>query len=66
MEEIPPHIASETKGPRILGIFWAFYTVSILMVSARLYIRARWLKNIGLDDYIIAASMVWVSSPFNT
>ncbi|KAL2812682.1 hypothetical protein BDW59DRAFT_176925 [Aspergillus cavernicola] len=27
------------------------------MVSIWLYIRARWLKNIGLDDYIIAASM---------
>ncbi|KAL2842308.1 hypothetical protein BJX68DRAFT_257838 [Aspergillus pseudodeflectus] len=61
MAEIPPHIASQTKGPRILGIFWAFYTVSLLMVSARLYIRARWLKNIGLDDYIIAASMVMLT-----
>ncbi|KAL3489188.1 hypothetical protein BJX62DRAFT_226740 [Aspergillus germanicus] len=61
MEQIPSHIASETKGPRILGIFWAFYTVSVLMVSARLYIRARWLKNIGLDDYIIAASMVMLT-----
>jgi hypothetical protein len=65
MADIPPHIASQTKGPRILGIFWAFYAVSLLMVSARLYIRARWLKNIGLDDYIIAASMVCVSSTFN-
>ncbi|KAL4816815.1 hypothetical protein BDW67DRAFT_184286 [Aspergillus spinulosporus] len=53
---------SETKGPRILGVFWAFFAVSVIMVSARLYIRARWLRNIGLDDYIIAASMIMVSS----
>ncbi|KAL3441959.1 hypothetical protein BJX65DRAFT_321756 [Aspergillus insuetus] len=61
MAEISPHIASETKGPRTLGIFWAFYAVSVLMVSARLYIRAKWLKNTGLDDYIIAASMVMLT-----
>ncbi|KAL2844821.1 hypothetical protein BJY01DRAFT_235157 [Aspergillus pseudoustus] len=58
---IPPHIASQTKGPRILGIFWAFYAVSVLMVSARLWIQARWLRNIGLDDYLIAASMVMLT-----
>ncbi|KAL4804194.1 hypothetical protein BDV18DRAFT_162602 [Aspergillus unguis] len=57
-----PNYASETKGPRILGAFWAFYTVSVLMVAARLYIRARWLRNIGLDDYIIAVCMVFVSA----
>lgn len=58
MESITPEYASQTKGPRILGVFWAFYLVSVLLVSARLYIRIRWLKNIGLDDYIIAVAMV--------
>ncbi|RDW63230.1 uncharacterized protein DSM5745_10341 [Aspergillus mulundensis] len=53
--------ADQTKGPRILGVFWAFYTVSVFMVTARLYIRARWLRNIGLDDYIIAVSMVMLT-----
>ncbi|KAL4920631.1 hypothetical protein BDW62DRAFT_8575 [Aspergillus aurantiobrunneus] len=53
--------ASETKGPRILGVFWAFFIVSVLMVSARLYIRARWLRNIGLDDYLIAVSMIMLT-----
>ncbi|OJK01988.1 hypothetical protein ASPACDRAFT_40804 [Aspergillus aculeatus ATCC 16872] len=46
--------ASQTKGPKILGVFWAFFSVSAVTVSARLYIRSRMLKNIGLDDYIIA------------
>ncbi len=58
MNQITPEYASQTKGPRILGVFWSFFLVSVLMVSARLYIRMRWLKNIGLDDYIIAVAMV--------
>ncbi|KAL4737417.1 hypothetical protein BDV11DRAFT_191701 [Aspergillus similis] len=53
---------SQTKGPRILGVFWTFFAVSVIMVSARLYIRARWLRNIGLDDYIVAASMIMLTS----
>jgi hypothetical protein len=51
---------NQTKGPRILGVFWAFFSVSVVMVSARLYIRARMLRNIGLDDYIIVAAMVCI------
>jgi hypothetical protein len=58
MAAISPEYANQTKGPRIIGLFWAFFSVSVLLVSARLYIRARMLKNIGLDDYIIATAMV--------
>ncbi|KAL4804191.1 hypothetical protein BDV18DRAFT_166309 [Aspergillus unguis] len=57
-----PKYARETKGPEILGVFWALYIVSLLMVAARLYTRALWLRNIGLDDYIIAVCMVLVSA----
>ncbi|KAJ5508188.1 hypothetical protein N7527_010331 [Penicillium freii] len=53
---------NQKKGTRILGVFWAFYSVSVVMVSLRLYIRARMLKNIGLDDYIIVVAMVMVTS----
>ncbi|KAJ5384077.1 hypothetical protein N7517_001988 [Penicillium concentricum] len=53
---------NQTKGPRILGVFWAFFSVSVVMVSLRLYIRARMLRNTGLDDYIIVAAMVMVTS----
>ncbi|KAJ5499347.1 hypothetical protein N7453_008398 [Penicillium expansum] len=54
---------NQTKGPRILGVFWAFFSVSVVMVSLRLCIRARMLKNIGLDDYIIVAAMVCPFQP---
>ncbi|PYI15457.1 hypothetical protein BO99DRAFT_468061 [Aspergillus violaceofuscus CBS 115571] len=50
--------ASQTKGPKILGVFWAFFSVSAVTVSARLYIRSRMLKNVGLDDYIIAVAIL--------
>ncbi|KAL4954413.1 hypothetical protein BDW69DRAFT_194059 [Aspergillus filifer] len=62
MDPSSPEYAAQTKGPRIVGIFWAFYAISLVMVSARLYIRARWLRNIGLDDYIIAAAMVMLAA----
>ncbi|KAL4938830.1 hypothetical protein BDV06DRAFT_200073 [Aspergillus oleicola] len=62
MDTSSPEYAAQTKGPRIVGIFWAFYGVSLVMVSARLYIRARWLRNIGLDDYIIAGAMVMLAA----
>jgi hypothetical protein len=62
MTAISPEYASQTKGPWIIGVFWAFFSVSVLMVSARLYIRSRMLKNIGSDDHIVAASMVCFNS----
>lgn len=58
MPGLTPEYVSQTKGPRILGTFWAFFSLSILIVSARLYVRARMLRSIGSDDYIIIASMV--------
>ncbi|KAL4887225.1 hypothetical protein BJY04DRAFT_204274 [Aspergillus karnatakaensis] len=58
---ITPEYANETRGPRIVGVFWAFFAVSFVMVAARLYIRSWWLKNIGLDDYIIGLSMVMLT-----
>ncbi|KAL4802205.1 hypothetical protein BDV18DRAFT_167068 [Aspergillus unguis] len=57
-----PKDANETQGPTMLGVAWAFYFLSLIMVTARLYTRARWLRNIGLDDYIIAACMVMITS----
>lgn len=58
MADMSAEYASETKGPKIVGVFWAFFAMSVMMVGARLFIRARMLKNIGLDDYIIATAMV--------
>ncbi|CAG7953771.1 unnamed protein product [Penicillium nalgiovense] len=62
MATMDPEYINQTKGPRILGIFWSFFSVSVVMISLRLYIRARMLRNIGLDDYIIVAAMIMVAS----
>ncbi|KAJ5773815.1 hypothetical protein N7457_008711 [Penicillium paradoxum] len=44
MDPTSAEYAQQTKGPRILGVFWAFFS------------------NAGLDDYIIVAAMVMVTS----
>lgn len=49
---------SQTKGPKIIGVFWAMTGLTLVMVISRLYIRASVLRNMGSDDWLIAASMV--------
>lgn len=58
MPPLSAEYVSETKAPQILGTFWAFFIISVIMVSARLYIRVKMLRNVGLEDYIIALTMV--------
>ncbi|KAL3471342.1 hypothetical protein BJX99DRAFT_250517 [Aspergillus californicus] len=58
MADITPEYARETPGPMLVAVSWPLFVVSATMVSARLYIRARWLRNIGLEDYIIAVSLL--------
>lgn len=48
----------ESKGPKILGVFWAMTALTLFIVASRLYIRAGVLRNMGTDDWLIAASMV--------
>ncbi|EYE91326.1 uncharacterized protein EURHEDRAFT_406167 [Aspergillus ruber CBS 135680] len=49
---------SQTKGPKIIGVFWVMAGLTLVMVVSRLYIRAGVLRNMGSDDWLIAASMV--------
>lgn len=49
---------SQTKGPKIIGVFWVMVGLTLAMVVSRLYIRAGVLRNMGSDDWLIAASMV--------
>ncbi|OJJ75163.1 hypothetical protein ASPBRDRAFT_53113 [Aspergillus brasiliensis CBS 101740] len=57
MAAISPEYAHQTKGPRILAVFWAMTSLAILAVAARLFIRIKVLRNPGADDWLIAASM---------
>lgn len=49
---------SESKGPKILGVFWVMTALTLVIVASRLYIRAGVLRNMGTDDWLVAASMV--------
>jgi hypothetical protein len=49
---------AQNRGPTILIAMWTATSIAVMFVAARLYTRIRILRNIGLDDYLIASSMV--------
>ncbi|CRG85999.1 hypothetical protein PISL3812_03002 [Talaromyces islandicus] len=49
---------SENKGPNILVPMWALTMVTTSLVCARVFIRARVVKQVGADDWVIMVSMV--------
>uniref|UniRef100_A0A093UM92 Rhodopsin domain-containing protein n=1 Tax=Talaromyces marneffei PM1 TaxID=1077442 RepID=A0A093UM92_TALMA len=49
---------AQDRGPTILIAMWTTTSIATLFVAARLFTRIRILRNIGLDDYLIASSMV--------
>lgn len=48
----------DDKGPKILAVLWTLTGLTTVMVIARVYIRLKLLRNFGMDDYLIVASMV--------
>ncbi|KAI9369371.1 hypothetical protein BJX61DRAFT_151207 [Aspergillus egyptiacus] len=48
---------SDNKGPKILAVLWGLTGFTTVVVLARMYIRGRMLRNIGLDDWLIAFSL---------
>lgn len=57
-QQLPPEIASQNKGPTILAICCTLTAVATIFVSARLYVRAKILSRVGLDDWLIIISMI--------
>lgn len=49
---------NDDKGPKILAVLWTLTGLTAVMVAARMFIRLRMLKSFGIDDYLIAISMV--------
>jgi hypothetical protein len=47
-----------SNGATIIAIVGSFTGVSALFVAARLYVRIKLMRNIGLDDYLIVLAMV--------
>jgi hypothetical protein len=48
----------ETKGVNILAPMWTLTMITTSVVIARIYIRARIVKKIGLDDWAIVVGLV--------
>jgi hypothetical protein len=48
----------ESQGGTILSITGFFSGFAILVVLARLYVRAFMLKTMGVDDYVMIVAMV--------
>jgi hypothetical protein len=48
----------ENKGPEVLVSCTVVTVVALILVVARMYVRVKVVKSVGLDDYAILASMV--------
>ncbi|KAH8704232.1 hypothetical protein BGW36DRAFT_99434 [Talaromyces proteolyticus] len=48
----------QASGPAIVAVIWTFVSISSILVAARLYTRLRIVNKIGLDDYIMAFSLI--------
>ncbi|KAL3458364.1 hypothetical protein BJX64DRAFT_292285 [Aspergillus heterothallicus] len=48
---------SDDKGPKILAVLWGLTGFTTIIVAARMYIRGRMLRNVGVDDWLICFSL---------
>jgi hypothetical protein len=55
---------TSSNAPSILAINGFFCGITVLVVMARMYVRAVMLKTCGVDDYLIFASMVTIPLSF--
>ncbi|KAL2193357.1 hypothetical protein P885DRAFT_45409 [Corynascus similis CBS 632.67] len=53
--EIPP---DENRGPEILAVCGSLVGFSLVIVLLRLYVRAKMVRHVGVDDWIIVAAMM--------
>lgn len=56
----PPGYADQNKGPTILATCITMTSLSTIFVAARLFVRARIMGKLHLDDYLIIAAIVRV------
>ncbi|KAL2869498.1 uncharacterized protein BJX67DRAFT_370732 [Aspergillus lucknowensis] len=49
---------SDDKGPKILAVLWGLTGLTTIVVVARMYIRGRMIRNVGVDDWLIVFSLV--------
>ncbi|KAL9025195.1 MAG: hypothetical protein Q9196_005943 [Gyalolechia fulgens] len=50
-------VEDHNRGPELLVVTWIFTVLALLVVITRFYTKVRVLRNIGLDDGLVALSM---------
>ena len=53
--DMPP---DENRGPEILAVCGALVGLALVVVLLRVYVRARMVRHLGIDDYTIIGAMV--------
>ena len=51
-------LADRNRGPEILAVFCSGTALAALAVALRLWVRARLIRKVGLDDWLVALSLV--------
>lgn len=51
-----------SNGATMIAIVGSLTAISALFVAARLYVRIKIMRNLGLDDYLIVLAMVRLSA----
>jgi hypothetical protein len=49
---------NENKGTVILAPMWSLTILALILVVARIFIRTKVVKSMGLDDWLIMVAMV--------
>jgi len=56
---VPPGMdLTENKGPLFIAVFSAGLAVAYIVVALRLWVRIKLVGKVGVDDYIMTASLV--------
>jgi len=63
---LPPAIAAQNKGPTIVAAICSVTAASTVFAALRLYVRARIMKKVYYDDWLIVFSVIcgWASVAF--
>ena len=54
----PPPGGDQNKAPMLAAVMWSEATIAIVVVILRMYTRARLVRKVGWDDWIMLFTLV--------
>lgn len=51
----------QDKGPTILGVTWAFTSLSVIVIALRLYVRIKLANGLKAHDWVMVLALVRIS-----